>query len=176
MRSPFLIAALAFSTPVTAQTVSPLSPPVTSADIASIQAAIPQPATTVGSPEVVGGQVGSSMRYKREDWVPPRISRTGTCTLNALGFCTAPWTAQGVASPFPAGTTPVMLGDPVAINATASFPISCNVTAAPTVSSVTVKCWQGQSGLVSVLGSTVIPFNATVLSGVVVTVGAFPGT
>jgi hypothetical protein len=176
MRKFILIAALALSTPAMGQTVSPLSPPVTPADIASIQAAIPQPATTVGSSEMVGGQVGSSMRYKREDWVPPRISRTGSCVLNALGFCTAAWTAQGVASPFPAGTTPVMLGDPVAINTVASFPISCNVTSAPTLTGVAVKCWQGQSSVVSILGATVLPFNATLLSGVTVTVSAFPGT
>jgi len=172
MRKPFLVAALAFSTPVMAQTVSPLQKPATTADIASVQAQIPQPATTVGSSEAVGGAVGSSMRYKREDWVPPRISRTGSCVLNASGTCTATWSG----SPFPAGTTPVMLGDPVAINTAASFPISCNVTSAPTLTGVAVKCWQGQSSLVSVLGATVLPFNATLLSGVTVTVSAFPGT
>jgi len=172
MRSLLLLSALAFASPALAQTVSPLQPPATAADIATIQAAIPQPATTVGNPEAVGGQVGSSMRYKREDWVPPRISRTGSCVLNALGTCTATWSG----SPFPAGTTPVMLGDPVATNTAATFPISCNVTAAPTLTGVAVKCWQGQSSLVSILGATVLPFNATLLSGVTVTVSAFPGT
>ncbi len=139
----------------------------------TVMAAIPAPATTVGNPEMVGGAVGTSTAYKRGDWVPPRISRTGTCTLSASGTCSASWTTA-----FPAGTTVNMIGDPVAVNTTAANPISCNITSAPTISGVAVKCWQAQNTILNLTlitaGLTLSPFAATTLSGVVVTVSAFP--
>lgn len=135
------------------------------------QSAIPQPATTVGNGEQVGGAVGTSTAYKRADWIPPRISRTGSCVLSASGVCTASWTTA-----FAAGATPVMLGDPVAQNTAGSFPITCNITAAPTTASVPIKCWLGQSSVISVLGASVLSWNTTSLSGVTVTVGAIPAS
>ncbi|RDE06527.1 hypothetical protein DVW87_02115 [Sphingomonas aracearum] len=141
---------------------------------AQVQAAVPQPATTVGSAEMVGGQVGTATTYKRGDWVPARISRTGSCVLAASNACMAAWT-----SAFAVGTAPVMLGDPVAINTAALQPIDCDITGAPTATGVPVKCWIAQSSALTLTALTagkidVLPFGAASLAGTTVTVSAIP--
>jgi hypothetical protein len=173
--------ALAVASPAAAQGVvgSPVdvSALATKAEMQAAQAAalaaIPAPASTVGSGEMVGGAVGVSLSYKRADWVPPRQSRTGACTLNASNVCTIAWTSAFAAAP-------VMLGDPVAINTVGSQPISCNVTAAPTTTGVPVKCWAAQNTILSLsvvtAGLTLTPFNATTLTGTTVTAAAIPAS
>lgn len=140
------------------------------------QAALPQPSNVVGQGEMVGGAPGSAMTYKRGDWIPPRRSRTGSCVLPTSGVCTVPWS-----SAFGVGEVPVMLGDPVATNASALQPISCNITGAPTTTGVPVKCWQAQptvlgASLLAIANLAINPFGTGTLAGVVVTTAAIPGS
>lgn len=136
---------------------------------------LPSPSDTVGGAEAVGGAVGVATTYKRGDWVPPRISRTGSCVLSASGTCTLTWSTA-----FAAGVVPVMLGEPVVINSAAAQPIDCDVTSAPTIAGVAIKCWAAQSTLLNLTlitaGLTLAPFQTSSLNGLTVTAAAFPGT
>lgn len=124
---------------------------------------------------MVGGAPGTDTRYALANHSHPRISRTGSCVLSASGTCTITWTTA-----FPAGVSPVMLGDPVAVNTGAAQPIDCDVTSTPTITGVSVKCWQSQNSILSLSivtsGITVAPFGSTTLSGVTVTASAIPAS
>lgn len=144
----------------------------TKAEVAVVQANACAPASTVPPMEAVTASAGSASDCRRADAVQPRISRTGSCTLAANGACSGSWDGGN----FPAGATVHPVGDPTPVNAGAQ-PITCNYTATPTVSGFALKCWTGQSSVLSLslvtTGTTVLPF-ATPAAGIVVKATAIP--
>lgn len=118
------------------QVVSAPSAPVdlstlaTKADIEAVQAAQPQPASATPPSEVVGGQMGSQVRYAREDHTHPRITRAAVVTTDSTGAWSVTWAAA-------VSTPPVVL--PVPVNASTQ-PIVCNVTTR-TTTSASGRCW-----------------------------------
>jgi hypothetical protein len=167
MRRLLSLFALLAAVPAPAQLISSLTPPPSRAEMEQIQATMCAPASAAPLAETVGGAVGSATTCVRSDARAPRLSRTASCTLTASGTCTAAWT-----SPFPTGTSLSLLGDPAPINTGATQPITCNATAAPTVTGVAIKCWTAQSTTM-VLGALLNPFALSV-AGIVVQATALP--
>lgn len=124
-----------------------------------------QPLASVPPPEVVGGTAGSGSNCRLANAVQPRITRAGSCVLSTGGTCTVTWTTALAA-------VPNIIMEP--INA-GTLPVDCNLTATPTTTSASIKCWTAQSVTVSVLGAVVSPFT-TAASGVTVQITAIPPT
>jgi len=172
MRRLAILIALLAAVPAPAQLVSSLTPPPSRADLDQMQATLCAPASTTPMAEVVGGSAGAATTCVRSDARPVRISRTGSCTLTTGGTCTAAWT-----SAFPAGTVLSLLGDPAPLNTTGAQPISCNATAAPTISGVAIRCWTSQQTLLTLANVTAnltLNPHAATMAGVVVQVTALP--
>lgn len=126
---------------------------------------MPTPSGSIPSNETIGGAVGASAAYMRADAQIPRISRAGSCVLNASGVCTITWVS-------PLSVAPNIILQPIS---SGSMPVSCNVTAAPTTTTVSVRCWTAQTVTVSILGAVVAPFT-TAASGITVQATAIPPT
>lgn len=138
--------------------------------IADIQAMLPQPASAVPPAETVAGSAGAGLTYRRGDAVQPRITRSTTCTLDGTASCSVTWTTAM------SGGTPTISITP--INA-GSNPIACNLTSAPTTTTVAIKCWISQTTLLNLslitAGLTLQPFQ-NALAGTQVQIIALPST
>lgn len=164
------------SSSATAQVVSPApidtKSVATKADIAALQAAMPQPATTVPPIEVPAGTVGTAGTYRPADSAMPRITRAGSCALSASGTCTVTWSLALPAS----ANSPNVIVTPIN---TGSQPISCNLTAVPTATSASIRCWTSQTTSLTLpivtAGLTLAP-NVAAAPGTVVQVTALPAT
>lgn len=127
-------------------------------------AAMPQPSSVVGAAEMVGGSAGSTMTYKRGDWVPPRISRAVQGTTGSNGTAVVSWAEMPTASPR------LMVTEYVQSSATQvpkCFPVSGTLSA----TGVTVKCYLTQS----ILGLGLLPYTVAP-AGVVFDVIALPNS
>ncbi|GJD93369.1 hypothetical protein [Methylobacterium iners] len=99
--------------------------------MATMQAAIPKPATAAPPTEMPGGSVGTAGTYRPADARQPRITRSKTVTLASDGTATFDWSAQGaLATPVQVALAPVYSGSGVP---------SCWPTSA-TATSVSIKC------------------------------------
>lgn len=180
-----LVALMLFvASPISAQTVGAgglipgpqgvpgISPDVsalaTKSEVSAVQATIPQPASAVPPFEAISPTIGTPGTYRPADSVIPRITRAGSCTLIAGGTCTITW-ATATAS------TPMVILQP--INTAATQPMSCNPTASPTTTSVSIKCWTLQTTTLSLAivttGLNLAPAS-TSAAGVVVQAIAIP--
>jgi hypothetical protein len=122
----------------------------TKTDISTLTAKIPTPATTVPPGATAAGAAGTSNQYVPIDALAVSKIRAGVVTTASDGT----WTFT--MSPAMAGTAPTVLETPIA---TSTMPIVCNLTATPTSTTATGKCWQSQALTVSVLGATLSPFT-----------------
>lgn len=140
------------------------------ASLATMQAAIPVPASVVPPIEQTTPTVGTPGTYRPYDAVQPRITRAGSCSLSAAGTCTITWN-----SPFSVAPNVVL----TPINPTASQAVMCNTTATPTTTSVAVKCWVVQTTTLSLAivttGLTLSPAQ-TAPAGTVVQATGIPPT
>lgn len=169
MRAALLLALIA--APAGAQVVSTPPAPVnlsgyaTKAEVSAVQASIPVPGGVVPT-ETIGGTAGVvTNAFMRADAKPNRITRAASCTTNASGTCTVTYDALPASDPNVI-TTPINSG---------TMPITCNLTAAATATSASVKCWTAQSVTVSILGAVVAPVT-TSAAGVTIQVTAVPKT
>lgn len=155
------------------QVVSPLALPgaidtsnlATKAEVASVDAKIPVPSSTVPPVEVIGGAVGSQMVFRRADDIQPRITRGAPCTTVAGGTCSVTWPAMSA--------VPLVIPVPTIAGAAAQAPLCFPVTGTITTTGATVKCFTSQSVTVSLLGAVVAPIT-TAAAGVPVQVFAVP--
>jgi hypothetical protein len=161
IRSVIIAGALLFSLPAFAQagdSVSPLIGP-------------PIPSNVTPATEKLGGAVGvDTAMYATADHQHPRITRATNCTLAADGTCSVTWAT-------PLTGTPQIVTTPV--NSPGTQPITCNLTAAPTASSASIKCWIIQTTTLSLAivttGLNLAPAT-TAPAGTVVQLIALPPT
>jgi hypothetical protein len=121
--------------------------------------------------ETVSGAAGTNNGQCRpRDSVQPRITRATNCTLAADGTCSVTWAT-------PLTGTPQIVTTPV--NSPGTQPITCNLTAAPTASSASIKCWIIQTTTLSLAivttGLNLAPAT-TAPAGTVVQLIALPPT
>jgi hypothetical protein len=139
------------------------------ATLATMQASIPVPASSVPPTEQVTPTVGTPGTYRPYDAVQPRITRAGSCTLITGGTCTVTW-----ATPF--SVAPNVVLSP--INTAGAQPMSCNPTSAPTTTSVAIKCWLEQTTTLSLAivttGLTLAPAQVAPAGTVVQATGIPP--
>lgn len=156
--------------PITTQAQTAYPPSVSQADLSAVQALIPTPAATIPNAEVVGGAAGTAGTYRPGNATQPRITRAANCTLDTNGACSITWATALSASPMIV-ITPV--------NTAAAQPMSCNTTALPTATAVSIKCWIVQNTLLSLAivtaGINIVP-AVTAPSGTVVQITAIPPT
>lgn len=131
----------------------------------------PLPSNIIPSSEAIGGAIGSDVvMYATANHQHPRITRATTCTLDSNGACTITW-ASALSS------APTIAYAP--INTTAVAPVVCNLTAVPTTTTVSLKCWTSQTTLLSLsivtTGLTLNPF-AQAVAGTQIQIIALPPT
>lgn len=97
--------------------------------------ALPVAASATPNSETVGGAIGTSAAYMRADARLPRISRTTTVTTAADGTFSVTWASALVSAPNVV-LTPIW--------SSAVQPPVCVLTAAPTTTTVTGRCWASQ--------------------------------
>lgn len=129
---------------------------------------MPLPATVASPGEVIAGQIGTALRYAREDHTHPRLSRTLTVTTAAGGTFSGTWST-------PMASAPAVILTPIA----ASSSIDCQLTTPATTTGFTGRCWTAQTttlnlGIITA-GLSLNPMTATV-AGVQVQVIALPQT
>lgn len=181
-----LLAAL-LAAPVCAQTtVSPLSPSAAVDATARADAAAAKlkadaacsPMAIVPPSEAVGGSAGTpgSTNCRIVDAVQPRITRAGKCTLVAGGTCAGTWKGNGADYAFPAGTNVVVT---YMVENTGTQPVICNLTAAPTITGYSIRCWQTQTTTLSlaiVTAGLTPPVTSAAAAGTVVNLTGLPAT
>lgn len=142
--------------PAGAQTVSPLNSPAavnpailaTKAEVAALQAQIPQPSNSIPVADMAtSGQVGSSARYRRPDDQAPRISRTVSGTTGASGTAVVTWPSMG--------SVPKLTVTPYVTSADTQVPTCYPVAGTITTTGATIKCFRTQT----LLGLGLLPFT-----------------
>lgn len=148
-------------------TYPPADTAAISDQIATMQAAIPVPASSVPPAETVGGAPGATMTFRRGDAVQPRITRAVIGTTAAGGTVAVTWDALP--------SVPIVVPIPFVASGAVQAPMCFPVAGSVTTTGATVKCFTSQSVTVSILGAVVAPIT-TAAAGVQVQVFAVPTT
>lgn len=138
--------------------------------MSEVVALIPAPAAAVPPSETLVGAVGTAGTYATAMHTHPRITRGGNFLTTTGGIIAGTWT-----TPLP--VAPIIVFTPIVTSGNA---VECELTAAPTTSAFTGRCWTASNAVgltvVNVTAGISVTPNAATAAGVTIQVLGIPPT